>query len=176
MYFFWNEVPAGIQSRPLGRSKPMAFEKSFPGRKSPSNAWPGPPRCLGAAPCSGPADDDDDDDDDDGSTTPFPTTANGYCLILASLQTNICMHVRTYMLTCACIHVHICTHVLTSAHTCMRMHTYAHMHAYAHEHERHSLVRPHVCITACIAVRLHMCIILKDVIDPSVRIIQNAAF
>ena len=35
------------------------------------------------------------DDDDDSSTPPFPTTANGYYLILASLQTNICEHVRT---------------------------------------------------------------------------------
>ena len=33
--------------------------------------------------------------------TPFPTTANGngYCLILASLQTDICMHIHMYMLS-----------------------------------------------------------------------------
>ena len=64
MHVFWNGVPEGSHSRPPGRTKPMAFERILPGRKSPLDVWPGPPRCLGAAPCSGPADDDDDDDDD----------------------------------------------------------------------------------------------------------------
>ena len=44
-HLLWNGVPEGIHSRPPGRSKPMAFERIPVGRKSPSDAWPGPPRC-----------------------------------------------------------------------------------------------------------------------------------
>ena len=51
---FWNWVPEGSHSRPPGRSKSMLFQEKS-GRASPSDVWPGPPRCLGAAPCSGPA-------------------------------------------------------------------------------------------------------------------------
>ena len=46
VYFFWNGVPEGSHSRPPGRSKSMAFERIFAGRKAPSDVWPGPPRCL----------------------------------------------------------------------------------------------------------------------------------
>ena len=43
---FWNGVPEGSHSRPPGRSKSMAFERIFAGRKAPSDVvWPGPPRC-----------------------------------------------------------------------------------------------------------------------------------
>ena len=42
---FWNGVPEGSHSRPPGRSKSMAFERIFAGRKAPPDVWPGPPRC-----------------------------------------------------------------------------------------------------------------------------------
>ena len=42
----WNRVLESSQSRPPGRSKSMAFEMIFAGRKAPSDVWPGPPRCL----------------------------------------------------------------------------------------------------------------------------------
>ena len=42
---FRNGVPEGSHSCPPGRSKSMVFDRISPGRKTPSDAWPGPPRC-----------------------------------------------------------------------------------------------------------------------------------
>ena len=47
-----NGVAEGSHSRPPGRSKSMVFERILAGRKVPSDVSLGPPRCLGAAPCS----------------------------------------------------------------------------------------------------------------------------
>ena len=49
----------------------MAFERILAGRRAPSDAWPGLPRCLeffvpGRTAAVGGTDDDDDGDGDDG--------------------------------------------------------------------------------------------------------------
>ena len=41
----WKRVPEGSHSRPPGRSKSMVFKRISSGGGSPSDAWPGPPRC-----------------------------------------------------------------------------------------------------------------------------------